>query len=108
MASKFDHIIFYLCEAQLTLAKCVFVLIPHLSCSGSASPIFPVNVAVILTDCVSSPPPSERTSVSNLTRQGAPGVGRMEWIIPLMVVSALTFVCLSLLLAVLVYWRWVP
>uniref|UniRef100_A0A8C7Q4R6 protein-tyrosine-phosphatase n=1 Tax=Oncorhynchus mykiss TaxID=8022 RepID=A0A8C7Q4R6_ONCMY len=36
---------------------------------------------------------------------GAPGVGRMEWIIPLMVVSALTFVCLSLLLAVLVYWR---
>uniref|UniRef100_A0A673Y2G2 protein-tyrosine-phosphatase n=1 Tax=Salmo trutta TaxID=8032 RepID=A0A673Y2G2_SALTR len=45
------------------------------------------------------------TSVSNLTRQGAPGVGRMEWIIPLMVVSALTFVCLSLLLAVLVYWR---
>uniref|UniRef100_A0A8C7HW68 protein-tyrosine-phosphatase n=1 Tax=Oncorhynchus kisutch TaxID=8019 RepID=A0A8C7HW68_ONCKI len=48
----------------------------------------------------------KRTSVSNLTRQGAPGVGRMEWIIPLMVVSALTFVCLSLLLAVLVYWRW--
>uniref|UniRef100_A0A8C7HWQ5 protein-tyrosine-phosphatase n=1 Tax=Oncorhynchus kisutch TaxID=8019 RepID=A0A8C7HWQ5_ONCKI len=47
----------------------------------------------------------KRTSVSNLTRQGAPGVGRMEWIIPLMVVSALTFVCLSLLLAVLVYWR---
>uniref|UniRef100_A0A8C7HYH6 protein-tyrosine-phosphatase n=1 Tax=Oncorhynchus kisutch TaxID=8019 RepID=A0A8C7HYH6_ONCKI len=49
--------------------------------------------------------PPTRTSVSNLTRQGAPGVGRMEWIIPLMVVSALTFVCLSLLLAVLVYWR---
>ncbi|CDQ60515.1 unnamed protein product [Oncorhynchus mykiss] len=48
---------------------------------------------------------TERTSLSNLTRQGAPGVGRMEWIIPLMVVSALTFVCLSLLLAVLVYWR---
>ncbi|XP_055724489.1 receptor-type tyrosine-protein phosphatase gamma-like isoform X1 [Salvelinus fontinalis] len=48
---------------------------------------------------------TERTSVTNLTRQGAPGVGRMEWIIPLMVVSALTFVCLSLLLAVLVYWR---
>ncbi|XP_064824775.1 receptor-type tyrosine-protein phosphatase gamma-like isoform X1 [Oncorhynchus masou masou] len=48
---------------------------------------------------------TERTSLTNLTRQGAPGVGRMEWIIPLMVVSALTFVCLSLLLAVLVYWR---
>ncbi|XP_043933449.1 receptor-type tyrosine-protein phosphatase gamma [Protopterus annectens] len=32
-------------------------------------------------------------------------VSRMEWIIPLVVVSALTFVCLILLIAVLVYWR---
>uniref|UniRef100_A0A6Q2YNK0 protein-tyrosine-phosphatase n=1 Tax=Esox lucius TaxID=8010 RepID=A0A6Q2YNK0_ESOLU len=46
-----------------------------------------------------------QTSVSNLTRQGSPGVGKVEWIIPLVVVSALTFVCLILLLAVLVYWR---
>uniref|UniRef100_A0A673Y4T5 protein-tyrosine-phosphatase n=1 Tax=Salmo trutta TaxID=8032 RepID=A0A673Y4T5_SALTR len=93
-------------DQLLTLAKCVFDLMPYLSTTGSVFPYCRVNVAVILTDCVSSPPPSERTSVSNLTRQGAPGVGRMEWIIPLMVVSALTFVCLSLLLAVLVYWRW--
>uniref|UniRef100_A0A673Y5G2 protein-tyrosine-phosphatase n=1 Tax=Salmo trutta TaxID=8032 RepID=A0A673Y5G2_SALTR len=98
-------LVLYLCEAELTLAKCVFDLMPYLSTTGSVFPYCRVNVAVILTDCVSSPPPSERTSVSNLTRQGAPGVGRMEWIIPLMVVSALTFVCLSLLLAVLVYWR---
>uniref|UniRef100_A0A6Q2Z5D0 protein-tyrosine-phosphatase n=1 Tax=Esox lucius TaxID=8010 RepID=A0A6Q2Z5D0_ESOLU len=54
---------------------------------------------------VFSLPPPERTSVSNLTRQGSPGVGKVEWIIPLVVVSALTFVCLILLLAVLVYWR---
>ncbi|XP_013987792.1 receptor-type tyrosine-protein phosphatase gamma [Salmo salar] len=48
---------------------------------------------------------TDRTSVSNMTRSPHPGVGRMEWIIPLVVVSALTLLCLIMLLAVLVYWR---
>ncbi|XP_029287235.1 receptor-type tyrosine-protein phosphatase gamma-like isoform X2 [Cottoperca gobio] len=46
---------------------------------------------------------------TNLTHQANPGsgagLGHVEWLVPLVVVSALTFLCLSLLLAVLVYWR---
>ncbi|XP_071770675.2 receptor-type tyrosine-protein phosphatase gamma [Centroberyx gerrardi] len=49
------------------------------------------------------------SAATNLTRQARPGpgagLGRVEWLVPLVVVSALTFLCLVLLLAVLVYWR---
>ncbi|XP_055068727.2 receptor-type tyrosine-protein phosphatase gamma [Misgurnus anguillicaudatus] len=48
---------------------------------------------------------TERNSISTVTRDPLSSSGRMEWIIPLMVVSALTLLCLIMMLAVLVYWR---
>ncbi|XP_071761611.1 receptor-type tyrosine-protein phosphatase gamma isoform X1 [Centroberyx gerrardi] len=48
---------------------------------------------------------TDRTSLSNMTRSPHPGMGRMVWIVPLVVVSALTLLCLIMLLIVLVYWR---
>ncbi|KAG8007753.1 Receptor-type tyrosine-protein phosphatase gamma, partial [Nibea albiflora] len=48
---------------------------------------------------------TDRTVVSNVTRAPHPGMGRMVWIVPLVVVSALTLLCLIMLLIVMVYWR---
>ncbi|XP_070697567.1 receptor-type tyrosine-protein phosphatase gamma-like [Pempheris klunzingeri] len=50
--------------------------------------------------------PSTMTNLTHQTRPGSgAGLDRVEWLVPLVVVSALTFLCLVLLLAVLVYWR---
>ncbi|XP_059185926.1 receptor-type tyrosine-protein phosphatase gamma-like isoform X1 [Centropristis striata] len=50
--------------------------------------------------------PSAMTNRTHQTRPGSgAGLDRVEWLVPLVVVSALTFLCLLLLLAVLVYWR---
>ena len=48
---------------------------------------------------------TDRTILSNVTRIPHPGMGRMVWIVPLVVVSALTLLCLIMLLIVMVYWR---
>lgn len=56
--------------------------------------------------------PAERPSAdTNLTLRTGPrsgtGLGLMPWVLPLGAGSAVTLLCLAILLAVMVYWRWV-
>lgn len=48
---------------------------------------------------------------TNLTLRTGPrsgtGLGLMPWVLPLGAGSAVTLLCLAILLAVMVYWRWV-
>ncbi|KPP74647.1 receptor-type tyrosine-protein phosphatase gamma-like, partial [Scleropages formosus] len=48
---------------------------------------------------------TERNNIYNMTKHPFIISSKVEWVIPLMVVSMLTFLCLILLLAVLIYWR---
>ncbi|KAM6928406.1 receptor-type tyrosine-protein phosphatase gamma isoform 2-T2 [Xenentodon cancila] len=61
--------------------------------SADGAPVWPFSVH------------TDQTSLSNVTRSPQPGMGRMVWIVPLVVVSALTLLCLIMLLIVMVYWR---
>uniref|UniRef100_A0A8C4EPW3 protein-tyrosine-phosphatase n=1 Tax=Dicentrarchus labrax TaxID=13489 RepID=A0A8C4EPW3_DICLA len=96
------------CETAPTTCRCLFL--SHVL--TLPLPLWPLPV-----DFISFPHwflplllPDRPSAVTNLTHQMRPGsgagLGRVEWLVPLVVVSALTFLCLVVLLAVLVYWRW--
>lgn len=61
--------------------------------------------------CASVVPPERPSAATTLTQPTGPrpgtGLGLMPWVLPLGAGSAVTLLCLTILLAVMVYWRWV-
>lgn len=77
-----------------------------LRCITWAQIILRCVVLFNVSTCVS---PEHPSAVTNLTQHTEPGsgsrLGLMQWVLPLGVVSAMTSVCLVIMLAVIVYWR---
>lgn len=88
----------------------ITVLYPSLPASSSYVALHVDTLWITFLSLISPSFYSDRPSaMTNLTHHARPGsgagLGRVEWLIPLAVVSALTFFCLVVLLAVLIYWR---
>uniref|UniRef100_A0A674NN39 protein-tyrosine-phosphatase n=1 Tax=Takifugu rubripes TaxID=31033 RepID=A0A674NN39_TAKRU len=76
------------------------------TCSTNQNIILRCVVLFNFSTCVSLEHPSAITNQRTEPGSGS-RLGLMQWVLPLGVVSAMTSVCLVILLAVIVYWRWV-